>query len=119
MRCYKYPSRPPPSPSLPRMCFPTDAQEYIDPQSICCVVLDEAHHCGKEHPFNRVSKQFLVPAKGAGAIVAAIAAAAAKDGGARTGAGASSASAPVSVRKKSPSAFPKVRKWFEISVDVV
>lgn len=34
-------------------------QSYIDPGSICCVVLDEAHHCGKEHPFHRVSRSFL------------------------------------------------------------
>lgn len=23
------------------------------------MVLDEAHHCGKEHPFNRVARSFL------------------------------------------------------------
>lgn len=34
-------------------------QHYIDPDAICCVVLDEAHHCGKEHPFNRVARSFL------------------------------------------------------------
>ncbi len=39
--------------------LPTRLQDYIDPDSICCVVLDEAHHCGKEHPFNRVARSFL------------------------------------------------------------
>jgi len=39
--------------------LPTGLQEYIDPDAICCVVLDEAHHCGKEHPFNRVARSFL------------------------------------------------------------
>lgn len=34
-------------------------QDYIDPDAICCVVVDEAHHCGKEHPFNRVARSFL------------------------------------------------------------
>ncbi|CAM9621477.1 unnamed protein product [Scytosiphon promiscuus] len=34
-------------------------KHYIDPDSISCVVLDEAHHCGKEHPFNRVARSFL------------------------------------------------------------
>ncbi|CAN0530272.1 unnamed protein product, partial [Ectocarpus sp. 12 AP-2014] len=34
-------------------------KRYIDPDAICCVVLDEAHHCGKEHPFNRVARSFL------------------------------------------------------------
>ncbi|CAM9520022.1 unnamed protein product, partial [Hapterophycus canaliculatus] len=34
-------------------------KHYIDPDSISCVILDEAHHCGKEHPFNRVARSFL------------------------------------------------------------
>eukprot|EP00752_Nemacystus_decipiens_P002257 g2138.t1 len=34
-------------------------KHYVDPDAICCVVLDEAHHCGKEHPFNRVARSFL------------------------------------------------------------
>ncbi|CAM9305781.1 unnamed protein product [Pylaiella littoralis] len=34
-------------------------KKYIDPDSICCVVLDEAHHCVKAHPFNRVTRLFL------------------------------------------------------------
>eukprot|EP00903_Cladosiphon_okamuranus_P019581 g18009.t1 len=34
-------------------------KQYVDPDAICCVVLDEAHHCGKEHPFNRVATSFL------------------------------------------------------------
>ena len=34
-------------------------QELIDPDSICGVVLDEAQHCAKEHPFGRVARSFL------------------------------------------------------------
>ena len=40
-------------------CCCSQSQHYIDPDAICCVVLDEAHHCGKEHPFNRVARSFL------------------------------------------------------------
>eukprot|EP00752_Nemacystus_decipiens_P003611 g3328.t1 len=34
-------------------------EELIDPDSICCVVLDEAQRCAKEHPFGRIARSFL------------------------------------------------------------
>lgn len=51
-----------PPTSVPILDWP--CQSYIDPDSICCVVLDEAHHCGKEHPFNRVARSFLTTGRG-------------------------------------------------------
>lgn len=47
-------------------------QRYIDPDSICCVVMDEAHHSVKDHPFFRITKSpYIVPNDEATAVMAA------------------------------------------------
>lgn len=51
---------------------PCSCQRYLDPDSICCVVVDEAHHSGKEHPFFRIAKSpYVVPNDETAAVMAA------------------------------------------------
>ncbi|CAM9101617.1 unnamed protein product [Pylaiella littoralis] len=47
-------------------------QRYLDPASICCVVMDEAHPCDRGHPLFRISMSpYLVPNCGAMSVMSA------------------------------------------------